>query len=440
MKATIFSLIILAGLPAVGVAQESTQTDTLLTIEQCVDMALANNVAMRNASNNALAAVETRREAFTKYFPQVSASASAFKASNDVLQYDFFHLITLGIIDKGKMAGIQALQPLFMGGRIVNGNKLAKVGEAVAELQRQQTTDQVILTARGYYWQLATLKATRRTLEKALQTLDSLDRQVEAAVDAGIVTRNDLLKVQLKRNQYRADMVDLDNGIALFGMVLGQYVGLPSDLRPAIDAAVPDSLPALAVDLYMPPSEALARTVDYRLLQKDVEAKELEKRMEVGKNLPTVAAGAGWFYHDVFGQDHNFGAVMIAVNVPLSGWWGGSHAIKRKKIELQIARDNMTDLSQKLEIGMRDKWNNVTAAYRKMEIAREGIGESSENLRLNRAYYDAGMCTVTDVLDAETLHRRAEDDYTAAYGAYRMAIDQYLNAIGYKFHDIGKMQ
>ena len=48
-----------------------------------------------------------------------------------------------------------------------------------------------------------------------------------------IATRNDLLKVQLRRNQYRADMVDLDNGIELFGSLLGQYIGLPENVRPA---------------------------------------------------------------------------------------------------------------------------------------------------------------------------------------------------------------
>ena len=60
------------------------------------------------AVNNIEAAGETRREAFTKYFPQVSASFTAFKTHNDVLEYDFFDLITVGLINKGKMAGIQA--------------------------------------------------------------------------------------------------------------------------------------------------------------------------------------------------------------------------------------------------------------------------------------------------------------------------------------------
>ncbi len=95
-----------------------------------------------------------------------------------------------------------------------------------------------------------------------------------------------------------------------------------------------------------------------------------------------------------------------------------------------MAQTEFTDLSQKLEIEMHDKWNNLTSAHRKMAIAVEAIGQSAENLRLNRAYYDAGMSTVTDMLDAEALNREAIDDFTAAYVAYRVAFDEYLDATG----------
>ena len=152
--------------------------------------------------------------------------------------------------------------------------------------------------------------------------------------------------------------------------------------------------------------------------------------------MPTVALGAGWFYHDVLRQNHNFGAVMVAVNIPLSGWWGGSHAIRKKKLALEIAQTEFTDLSQKLEIGMQDKWNDLTAAHRKMAIAHEAIVQSAENLRLNRAYYDAGMCTVTNMLDAEALNRQAIDNYTASYGAFRIAVEEYLNATGQQDYNL----
>lgn len=419
---------ILPALILSATAVRGAENVPVISLDSCLALTLKNNAAVRNSANNARAAVELRKEAFTKYFPEISASGGAFWTHNDVFQYNILDIIEIGFMNKGKMASVQALQPVFMGGQIVNGNKLASVGEEVARLRRRQTDDELRLTAESLYWKLVTLKATRGALESAIALLDTLDRQIDVAYDAGLAMRNDLLKVQLRRNTYRTEMIDLDNGIKLVKMLLGQYMGLGTDGAFDVEGDVPEEVPAFPSELFLPASDALPSTVDYRLLEKNVEARRLEKRIEIGRNLPQVAVGAGWFYHDLLQQNHNFGALMIAVNIPLSGWWGGSHAIKRKSLALENARNELADLGEKLEIGMQEKWDNLTAAHRKMEIAAEGIGESNENLRLNRLYYDTGMSTITDLLDAETSHKQALDDYIAAYGAFRTAQTAYLIA------------
>lgn len=412
------------------VSYSQTDTGQVYSLQQCKDLALANNAAVRMSDNSLKEAEETRKEAFTKYFPEISAAASAFKTHNNVIQYDVLDLFTLGIINKGKAAGVWAMQPVFAGGRIVNGNKLAKVGEEVARIRKEQSAENVGLETEAIYWQLVTLKAEKHTVESAITMLDSLSRQVKAAVDAGVVTRNDLLKVDLKRNSFMTDLVDLDNGIELMKRLLAQQMGLGSDAKADIDENVPQTVPAFPSALHVNSSDALGLTADHRLLMKNVEAKELEKKMEVGNYLPQVGVGAGWFYHDIFDQNHNFGGVMVSLTVPISGWWGGSHSIRRKSLEVENARTELDNLSQKLEIEMSDKWDNLTAAHRKMEIAFEAITQSKENLRLSQAYYDAGMNTITDLLEAQTLYRQAQDDYVAAYGLFRLSEAQYLNATG----------
>ena len=404
--------------------------DTLLTLEQCVGMALENNKKALNARNNVEAAVNLKREAFTKYFPEIAALGMAFWANHDILQYNLLDIVELGIIKRGKVAGVQALQPIFTGGLIVNGNKLAGVGEEVARLRQQQTDNELRLTTETLFWKLNTLKSTMNVLETAVSFLDTLERQVKVAVDAGLVTRNDLLKVQLKRNGYQSEKVDLQNGILLVKMLLGQYVGLGTGGNIEINAVVPETVPACPYDLYTPGESALPLTIDYQLLQKNVEAKILEKRMEIGSNLPTVALGGGWYYHDLLKQNHNFGALQLGVNIPLSGWWGGAYGIKRRDLELKIAKNEMQDLSEQLQIEMQDKWNNLTAAHRKMEIEKLGIDQSEENLYLNKMYYEAGMCTLSDLLEAETSKKEAEDRYISAYGNFCTARTAYLISTG----------
>ena len=427
MKRYIFIVVTILGISFMAEAQ---QNDSVYTIEQCVNMALDNNRKALNAANDVEAAVQVRKEAFTKYFPEVAATGLIFWANHDIIQYNVLNILELGIIHKGKAAGVQAMQPVFLGGRIVNGNKLAAVGEEVARLRQSQTNDELRLSTETLFWKLATLKSTKTTLEAAISLLDTLQTQVQVAVDAGLTTRNDLLKVQLKRNTYRAEMVDLENGILLVKMLLGQYMGLGTSGNLDIASALPEQVPDYPEDLYTPSEYALPMTADYRLLKKNVEAKKLEKKMELGSNLPTVAVGAGWYYHDLFDQNHNFGMVQIGVEIPISGWWGGSYSLKKKSIELTNAQNQLEDLSEQLRINMQNKWNDVTAAHRKMKIEQLGIEQSAENLYLNKMYYEAGMSTISDLLEAETSHKEAKDRYVTAYGNYCTALSAYLIATG----------
>lgn len=213
-------------------------------------------------------------------------------------------------------------------------------------------------------------------------------------------------------------------------MVLSQYIGANFEKPIDIDASVPTAVPDYPFDILVDPRTALETTIDYQLLNKNVRAKDLELKIERGKYMPQVVVGAGWYYHDMLEQSHNFGALQVGVNIPISGWWGGSHAIKRKKSELAIANSELQDKSELLCINMQNKWDEVTAAHRKMQIASQSIAQSAENLRLNKLYYEAGTSTITELLDAQMLNRQSIDKYNSSYGDFRCAIAEYLDATG----------
>lgn len=421
----------------------------VLTLDQCRELALKNNVAIRNSGLLTGMAKATRQEAFTKYFPNVSAAGMAFTANKHVLQYDVNDNVPLppipgilpeggalpvslelSMIKKGVMAGANLVQPVFMGGMIVNGNKLAEVGEAVAELQSRQNADQVRLTVEQYYWQLASLKAKRQTVDEVIVLLDTLEYQVGVAVNAGVVLRNDLLEVQLRKNEMLTNRLELDNGINVMSILLGQYIGkgvepidIAADINTDLKATVPD-------DYFINYADALYSTTSYQLLQQNVKAADLQRKLTLGENLPKVAVGAGYFYHNILDQGHGFGALYATVAIPISGWWGGSHALHRSKLNAEMARNQLNDASELLEVNMVNSWNALNTSYDKIAIARESIAQANENLRLNENYYHVGTVTITDLLKAQTLFRQSHDQFVDAYGDYQIKTVEYLQATG----------
>ena len=117
-----------------------------------------------------------RKNAFTRYFPSVSASGGGFIANKGLMELNMGPDMSMSMMKDGVVGGVSATLPLFAGGQIVNGNKLAKVSEEVSRTRYRLSENEVRLTTENYYWQVVTLKEKLRTLEVVEARLDTLTR------------------------------------------------------------------------------------------------------------------------------------------------------------------------------------------------------------------------------------------------------------------------
>lgn len=399
------------------------------SLDECIGEALRNNVRIKNADNDLAAAQEARKSAFTNYFPSISATGGGFIANKGLLQMEMAPGENLSMVKDGLVGGVTATLPLFTGGQIVNGNKLAQVNVETNRLLRKQSENEVRLTTEQYFWQVVMLKEKLHTLGIVQKQLEQIHRDVEAAVTAGVTNRNDLLQVQLRKNTTQSNCIAVENALHVSLSLLAQYIGHPAD---SIDIALDmdGGLPARPDELYRSPESSLLLTAEYYLLHKAVEANRLQYKIAVGKKLPTVAIGGGYMYENLMDKDHTFWMGGITVSVPITGWWGGSHDMKRQKLQVRNAENRLADQSELLCIQMQNTWNAMNDAYKQVEIAVESIGQASENLRLQTDYYQAGTCTMSDLLEAQTLYQQSRDKYVESYAQYEVKKREYLQATG----------
>ena len=121
---------------------------------------------------------------------------------------------------------------------------------------------------------------------------------------------------------------------------------------------------------------------------------------------------------------------MFTVSVPISSWWGGSHDMKRQKLQVANSENEKRDKGELLMVKMRKAWNDMNDAYKQVAIARESIAQSEDNLRLNTDYYQAGTATMSDLLDAQTLYQQSRDKYVESFTNYEVKKREYLQATG----------
>ena len=414
---------------ALLLAASSAQAQRLMTAEQAVSDALQNNVRMKNADNDLEAARQAKKQAFTKYFPTVSATGIGYMADKGLLEMSLAPGMEMSMMKNGIMGGVSAQLPLFTGGRILNANRLADVGVETSRQQRRMSHNEVVLTAETYFWQAVMLKEKLKTVEAVERQLDKFAKDADAAVNAGVTDRNDLLQINLKKNETRSNRITLENALTTAKRLLAQYTGHDGDSID-VSADMSGGLPPSPLQLYAEPQTALANTAEYALMEQNVKANRLKYKMTVGQNLPTVAIGGGYMYDDLMDKSHSFWLGFATVSIPLSGWWGGSHEMKKQRLAVRNAENTLQDNSQLLVIGMENKWNDMNDAYRKIGIAMESIAQAEENLRLHDDYYRAGTATMSDLLEAQTLYQNSRSAYVEAYAEYQIKKREYLQATG----------
>lgn len=404
------------------------------TLEQCKALALENNNKMKNGLLDVQIAAQTRKEAFTRFFPTVSAAGIAFTASHDILRLSVpldlpipgleLPPLSMGMMKHGLMGGVTALQPVFAGRQVAAGNRLARIGEQAGNLKLRVSEREVNETVERYFWQIVALRGKLETLDAADRQLAQIRHDVETAIRAGISTRNDLLRVELKQQENESNRLKVENGIGATRLLLAQYVGAPL-AEPFEIAAERTGTPEAPEKWYADPAGAAESRPEAQLLDKQIEASKQQVRMTRGKNMPTVGVGAGYLYHDLAGEGNDFGMVFASVSVPITGWWGGSHAVKRERMKRLQAENDRRESVELMQVEIVRCWDELREAYEQIRLAEKSIVSATENLRLNEDYFRAGTVSLSDLLDAQTLLQQSRDQLTDAGADYRVKLAKY---------------
>lgn len=427
----------------------TAQDADVLTLDSCFALAKTNNAQFKTNKLQIEQAQQVKKQVFTKYFPQVSASYLAYYAMNPIIEYgvdqfssDEFGQILKAIIEtlneagmgiptevgfmhQGQGVGATLIQPIFAGGRIITGNKLANLGIEAAELQAEASERDVLEDIESTYYLVLGLQSKVATLETALALIDSLDHSVDVALKAGLVTKNDQLRVAMKRNELRAQQLQLNNGIVLASQLLCQQIGI----------AYPEGGLNLDDDLdygtFDNTADADFIRPEIRLLQLQIDAEIFNKRLARGEALPEIGVGAALSYGDMIQKFYKGNAIFFAkVSVPLTQWWETSHKIKQHNLKIEQYQIMQQDLTEKMSLQEQQAYNQMIEAEALMESDQAALDMAEENYHIAEVNYRAGMNTITDVLEANALLLQAQNAITDRQITYVTARRRYHDLTG----------
>lgn len=463
-----------------GAVSAPVSTAETYSLDSCRAMALSNNKELMVKAERVRQAGYQRKQAFAAYLPALDFAGgytynqkklSLFdsdqllptKSFNLATQSYEFNVVTnpithqpvttpdgtpipseVALIPREAMefdihnvffGAVTLTQPIYMGGKIVAMNRLAKIQEEANRMLQENESQNVIYAVDAAYWTVVSLNAKYRLAKSYVNLLDTLDRNVKLMLDQGVATRSDLLSVDVKLNEANVDLLKVENGLSLSRMALAQICGLPvhSDINVA-DEGVAQAIPSAEIATRYNMEEVYSRRPDLRALEMASEATVQQKRVALSEMLPNIALIGSYSFTNpnMFdGFKNRFGgafSVGVMVKIPLWHWGGNYNGYRAARSAETISKIQVADAREKIDLQVSQAAYKAQEAVKTYLATESNLAKAQENLRTATLGFREGVITTDDVMAAQTAWLKAHSENIDAMIDVKLC-DVYLSKV-----------
>ena len=406
----------------------------MLTLEECRNLAIQNNKELQISGEKIKMADNEKKAAFTKYFPQLSAngaymwnqkdinlldmgalSSSLSSSLGGLAQLPMIQHLMSGVNDMQHLdvqniwvGNVSLVQPVFMGGKIVNYNQITKFAKQLAESMNNLQLQDLIYKTDETYWQVISLVNKKKLADAYVDLLRKMDSDVTAMIYEGVATEADGLSVKVKLNEAEMAQTKVENGLALTRMLLAQICGLSLEEDLSLADEKLDNFPVETTQASADLNEAFMNRNELRSLDLATKIYKRKERIALAEMLPNVALAANYFVTNpnVFnGFKNDFAGMFnvgVMVKVPLSGWWEGTYRRNSAKAETRIKTLEWQDAREKIELQVNQSVYKVNEAGKKLISSSRNMENAEENLRRANFGFEEGVIPALNLMEAQT--------------------------------------
>ena len=315
---------------------------------------------------------------------------------------------------------VMVRQPIYMGGAIIAANKIADIGEQIADNDLDMQTQQTLYSIDQAYWLAVSLKQKYKLATSYHDLVKKLNEDVHKMIQQGVATKADGLKVDVKVNEAEMKITQAEDGLVLSKMLLCQLCGIPMNQQITLADEDKESLALSGTPVdteqqrVAASDSALNTRPELRMLQNTLDISKQATNLVRAVYLPHVALTGGYTISNpnVFnGFEKKFAGVWnvgVIVQVPVWNWFDGAYKVRAAKAASNIAQMNLDDTREKIHLQIAQSQFKVKEAQKKLSMAMKNIDSAEENLRCANLGFKEGVMEVTDVMAAQTAWQQAQ--------------------------------
>lgn len=447
MRRTLFSLVLAASLSAPAMCEE-------LTLQQAVGLALRQNASIQSSRLKLEAAEAGVMAARGGLVPQLAASGSMLRlnsligadvnmVSMRVMGSD--HLPTgetvsvpmLGItsdnIGYAYAGKLSATWPVYTGGRIWQGYQISRLTRDAVKQEYDTTAANVVLAITQAYYDLLLARQALAVTQEAVASIEKHVGRVQALYDKGMVSKLDLLRVQVQLSNMQPLLIRMQNTADLaarsFNLVLGRDLADP--------VALSDSM------TYRPVAADSAGLVAQALASRpELKQIELGQRIAGKARLITwsgyqpivmlmadysTSKGQGFTGSDAWQKNWDVGVAATWTLFDGLGTVGKIRQANAGARQLRVARGQVENY---IRLDVTANYLTMKANEKAILSQQHAVEQAQEAFRMSQARYESGQATNLDVLDANLALSQARSNSIQAVHDYLISLAKLEKAVG----------
>ncbi len=430
-----------------------------LTLQQAIRYALEHKIDAQKAKLDITNAENKIAETRSGALPQINAEGGV--TYNPIIQQNAIDVSAIG----GALPGVEPGTPPVEGGNeggslalvafgtpwtsantvslnqqifnqaLFTGLKAAKSSREFYQINYMLTEEQLIEKIANAYYEVFQTQQTLKTVQTNLDNTRKSMSIIKGLYEAGLQKKIDLDRIQVAVTNLESQKQQTLNGLQLQKNALKFAMGM--NISNVIE--LPEETFHVDVSKIYEDADTETRT-ELRLLDKQAELLEFNKKAAIAEYYPTVSVSANYgvmgFSRDFFltkpstSRWADFSAIGLNIRIPIFNGFATRSKVRQAEVELQALRYDRMDTKLALDLDNENAKSQMKNSLLVIRSNEDNVKLANEVLRDTENNYKNGLASLTELLDAEKAYADAQNNYTTSLLDYKIAEVQLIKSKG----------
>ena len=391
-----------------------------MTVAELFDLVEENSSSLQAAKSEVEVAEHSVSAAKSARLPDINASLSLSYIGNVLkTDRDFSNAVGFSSPHFGNAFTLEAGQPVYSGGALTAGVRLAETNKDMANNGVEATRDAQRFNALTAYLQLLKADNEIRVYNENIALTERLIEDIRAKHEQGMALKNDITRYELQKQTLILALRKVQDNRNTMNHRLCNLLGINMETEIMPDTTLNDHAPHGNEAEWQMRANANSTTLMQSTLSTDIAKHQL--KLARAAQLPKVSIFAmdnfsGPYTYDIPPIDNNFNVwtVGVAVSYSLSSLYKDNKSIRRAKAELRESKETLADTEESVDNAVNEAYTLYMQAFEQLRTRQKSAQLARENYEVINDRYLNDLALITDMTDASNIRLSAELDETNA--------------------------